>query len=194
MKKMKTTILRQSNSSEYTLDEIFEMAKSKKFPPKRIFYFGNKKKAYTPITHFFTTTNKFSNRPANMKCKVQCCNSDVYIKLDPKADFSNANKHLFVHQSTKEWYNAYSRNSNQSQEFVINQETYNLVCFFITSKTAFNQMKNPFFTKICDPKIKIKSHFTFRYKIIPFLWNACLKKSNASLTKLFTLLWLLTVG
>ena len=145
----------ETDSREYTFDEIFEMAKSKKFPPKRIFYFGNKKKAYSPITHFFTTTNKFSNRPANikLKCNVHGCNYDVNIKLDPKADFSNANKHLFVHQSTKEWYSVYNRNSNQSQELVINQN--NLVCFFITSKTVLNQMKNPFFTKICDPKIKI---------------------------------------
>jgi hypothetical protein len=163
----------------YTIDELLSLAKKKQFPPKKLILFGRKRKAYTVVLHCFNHIQQFQKRPDQIQfhCK-ECLNEEnnktsITVKITPKADFTNLNKHLNIHKKTKEWYDLYLNNNNSKikNEKIITNGDLSVIKFFITADTAINQLKNDFLRDMLDPSIKIYSHYTFRYKLIPSLFT-----------------------
>jgi hypothetical protein len=89
------------------LGELLSLAKKKQFPPKKLILFGRKRKAYTVVLHCFNHIQQFQKRPDQIQfhCK-ECLNegnnkTSITVKITPKADFTNLNKHLNIHKKLK---------------------------------------------------------------------------------------------
>ena len=112
-------------------------------------------------------------------------------------DFSNINKHFKAdnHPLLKEWYGLYQKIVPIiKQTKVLPDNLINVIKFFIGSDTALNQLKNPLFTKILDPSIKLYSIKTFRYKLLPAIFEKLNKEierklKNATYVTLLTDAW-----
>ena len=129
--------------------------------------------------HCFNHIQQFQKRPDQIQfhCK-ECLNegnnkTSITVKITPKADFTNLNKHLNIHKKTREWYDLYLNNNNLKikNEKIITNGDLSVIKFFITADTAINQLKNDFLRDMLDPSIKIYSHYTFRYILIPSLFT-----------------------
>ena len=92
--------------SQYSVSEMFELAKQNMYPKKCI-YFGkdfSKKKEYTSVLNFYDHPTKFSEKPSSKKkfdfiCKIEDCKLTASFGA-----VTNLNTHLKQHDSTKAWY------------------------------------------------------------------------------------------
>ena len=165
--------------ADYSLNDLMCLAKSNKFP-KKLLSINGKIKRKTAVLHFFKFTNKYKSMPAGLidfVCKINEC------KLrSPINDFSNLNKHLLTHKESKSWYDLYIKRTRSSSK-LISDESLKVVKYFISSDTALDQMNNIFLREILDPKIKIYSFFTFRYKILDAVINQMYKEIERRLNE-----------
>lgn len=147
---------------DYSLQELFNLAKDNIFPPK-VFFIGKIERNYTPVTHFFTCNNKCTEFGETIKlvCKIGGC---IYnCKL---GDFTNLNKHLKTHPETHKWYRSYiyhskRRNTNLPEGMIT------FIKFFITAYQNLNLLQNPYFRLLIQRTIQIPDYFYFRYQMLP---------------------------
>ena len=114
----------------YTLAEILELGENGKFP-KRIFIFGGKRKAKTPVTHFYKIKSKYSqNEIGNRKREFECliCQN---IRNAPFKDLSNLIKHLRTHKETESWVNSFCCSIGRSKSTLLSREDFELANFFL---------------------------------------------------------------
>ena len=184
-----------NEEKDFTLRELIFLAKKKHFPNKISFYIDDKKtKGYTQILHAFTFTRRYENKPKSIQLISKERNCVLNCKI---GDFSNINKHFKAdnHPLLKEWYGLYQKIVPIiKQTKVLPDNLLNVIKFFIGSDTALNQLKNPLFTKILDPSIKLYSIKTFRYKLLPAIFEKLNKEierklKNATYVTLLTDAW-----
>ena len=97
--------------SQYSVSEMFKLAKKHMYPKKCI-YFGNnfeKKKEYTSVLNFYDHPIKFKEKPKNKEkiyfiCRIEDCETSLQASLGA---VTNLNTHLKQHESTKAWYNSF---------------------------------------------------------------------------------------
>ena len=150
----------------YSVDQMLQFARQKYFPKKNVF-FGDLKRKYSPVLHFFEHKNEFNEKlPDDTKIDFIC----KFGKCKKTASFgglTNLNKHLKAHEKTKEWYERYiqckkkCRLSNSLPEAKLN-----LIKFFITSNMALKQLENVYLRKCLKEEIKIPCFKTFRYTFL----------------------------
>ena len=113
--------------SQYSVSEMFELAKQNMYP-KKIIYFGkdySKKKEYTSVLNFFDHPSKFNEKPSNEKkfefiCKIAKCKMTASFGA-----VTNLNTHLKQHESTKAWYYSYKKNKKSRGNFLISEKQLN---------------------------------------------------------------------
>lgn len=166
-----------SSSSSDALDEqtvktMLNLAKSKKFP-KRLFKFGNKKRKYTPVTHFFHCITDYRAKPE--KITFQCkFSSNCKPTSQPIGNFSYLNKHLNTHERGREWYSYFKEENNE-----LSEGDYKLMHYFIESGNSLHQLTFKTFRDLVANTIELPSFFKFRYIIL----NNVVNKMREKITK-----------
>ena len=97
--------------SQYSISEMFDMAKRNMFPQKFIYYGKDfsQKKAYTSVLNFYDHREKFNEKPlSKQKFDFTCIISECKLVASFGA-VSNLNTHLLKHDSTKAWYKSYKK-------------------------------------------------------------------------------------
>ena len=112
---------------------------------------------------------------------------------------TNLNKHLKTeseHPMTQNWYKKYLEFTNQgSKSPIIDNKTYKLIRFIISTNTSLSQLKNPEFLEIIDSnKIKMPANFSFRNTFLPQVMRKLVsaiesKLQNADTICLITDIW-----
>lgn len=156
--------------------EMYSLAANYVFPKKTLKIEGTIK-PYTSVLHFFDCDREFATRIDGQKFICKICKSEL---SSPLSDFSNLNKHLIRHEASNNWYEKMKAAKNKPKERkVLSNETYNLIKFFISSDTAIAQMNNPYLRACIHPNAQLFSPFTFRFKILPEVFN----QMNEEITK-----------
>ena len=161
----------QINLDKQLLIEQIEKAKKGDFPAK-LFTFCEKIKFYSPILNLFHCNTVFDVKPVEpiiFKC-IACSNSYSY-KIGKT---TNLNRHLRDikyknHNQLTFWLQEYDkvcpRNKKKPE---IDEGTYLLVRYFISSNSALTELENPFLQKICEmAKINLHGYNSFRNIILP---------------------------
>ena len=66
-----------------------------------------------------------------------------------------------------EWFNKYRDYLKPKNDVKLSDELFDVIKFFITSNLSLNDLKNPFFLKIINPKLKVGGTFSFRHSKLP---------------------------
>ena len=74
---------------------------------------------------------------------------------------------MLCHENTKEWYRLYLQEKDDDSEKVLPELTLDFLKYFLTSKTAFDDLEHDSLLKCFKSELKLKNYRTFRYKLIP---------------------------
>jgi hypothetical protein len=88
-------------TKKYTVAQLLELARQKTFIQQE-FDFGDYKKLYTPVTHFFESDTKFAKRPTT-KIKFTFKIERTHAIHCYVGTFTNLNSHLMKHPESAEW-------------------------------------------------------------------------------------------
>jgi hypothetical protein len=153
-----------NENESFSVSRMLSFASNGQFPQKTI-TFGNKKKLYTPVLHFFKHKSHFDIKPEkNIKIKFEC-KDEKCILHESFGDFGNLNKHLKLHDRTNKWYGLYQNkksSDDSSDTSTISKAKLLLVKFFITSNLAYEQLKNSYLRQCLKDELKMPCVKTFK--------------------------------
>jgi hypothetical protein len=190
-----SSVLSTSEKEDYrelSVNETIEKARKGEFP-KKMFIFGRAKVFYTQRLHFFTSNRIFEQRPTeNVKftCKFCECTLSTTFPL-----FQNLNAHLKLHNKfNNEWLNEFNKDKSGSKSSQLDDATYDLIRYIISSNTALSQLENPFFQNLLKEKMKLPCIKTFRNTKLPLVYKQLIdvidqKLDNALTITLITDIW-----
>jgi hypothetical protein len=173
--------------SEHSVHTLYEMAKKGEFPNKS-FEFNKLEKQYTPRLHFFNSQRKFSQRPVshiNFTCKL--CDRNLQATFP---EFNNLNNHLKTHSEFRDKWLSYFDEFNPQKSkctILLDDNTYNLVRFVVSSNTAMTTLENVHLAKLLHEKMKVPCIRTFRYTLLPKIYSDMLSLINIKLDEALTI-------
>jgi hypothetical protein len=88
-----------------------------------------------------------------------------------RVQFTNLNSHMSKHQESREWYRLYTQVTGAARQNFISEDLANLVKFSISSNSPIAMLKNPFLRRLIAPSIDIPGIYSFRYKILPDIFE-----------------------
>lgn len=95
----------------------------------------------TVYTHFFTSVRDFEKMPpenANIEFTCKICNNPYKSSFQ---NVSNLKKHLDKHQELDSWRERYSNHRNKKAEKTIDDSTYRLVKFIVSTNMSLTNLK-----------------------------------------------------
>ena len=157
--------LNLEGNESFTVDQMINLSHQKIFPLKCV-YFGAHKKKYTPVLHFFDHECEFDEFSEKAKIKF-ICKQEKCVKHESFGALSNLNKHLLLHEKSKQWYQNYVKSKKKTKSgMVLSDAKLNLIKFFITSNLALKQLENVYLRKCLKDEIKLPCVKTFRTTFI----------------------------
>jgi uncharacterized membrane protein YheB (UPF0754 family) len=163
---------------EMSVDEIIKLAKNKEFP-KKLFIFDRAKVFYTPRLHFWTSKRIFDQRPTQpIKFVCKICDSSLSAKVP---NFQNLNAHLKPHEKFQNWLKEFNKVRPRSNGSMLDDATYDLIRYIISSNTALAQLENVHFQKLLESKMNVPCIRTFRDSKLPQVYQQLLDAINKKL-------------
>jgi hypothetical protein len=179
-----TGLTNRTDSTNSTLNAIYENGKKGIFLPKQ-FEYGEIRKKYSPILNFYEHDTIFESKPTgklNFRCLI--CKTKYRAKIGKS---SNLNRHLVQdHLDNKqltEWYTKYSEQNTKSKDgSCLDDNMLLLIKYFISSNNSLVELKNKYFQKLMkQAKITSPDYRTFVNNFLPKVMQ---QSHEAFLTKL----------
>ena len=139
------------------------------------------------MLHFFESLLELNSLPLkNIKFKCKICEAELVSKLNKS---SNLFMHLCVLEETQNWHENYKkfRSEKSSKLSELDNETFNLIKYFISSNTSLCELQNKYFRKIIDKEVKLPCYYTFRNQILPVIMQKLYASIEQKLIKAATI-------
>jgi hypothetical protein len=173
------------NLEEFSLMELYEKASNGDFP-KKLFIFKDRTKSYCAKFHFFSSIRKFDMNwddaidQIAFKCKI--CEVKLHCLI---GESTNLNQHLKIHSEfIAKWLSFYKKRIN-NQKPKLDSYTLDLIRGVISANISLKTLENENFTRCL--KMEISSVRTFRYKILPELYEMMIKEIDNKLSNAITI-------
>ena len=130
--------------------------------------------------HFFKSIRIFNVKLVEERVEFICkiCSVPQHAKFPL---FTNLNSHLNKHPDFLLWKEQYKLFKN-IKEAIIDDRTYDIIRYIISSNKSFAHLKNPYFRKLIEtPNMKIPSYRSFRNDLFPSVYNNLLNAINSKL-------------
>jgi len=173
------------NLAEFSIMELYEKASHGDFP-KKLFIFKDRTKSYCAKFHFFSSIRKFDVNwddaidQIAFKCKI--CEVKLHCLI---GESTNLNQHLKIHSEyIAKWLSFYKKRKN-NQKPKLDSNTLDLIRGVISANISLKTLENENFTRCL--KMEISSVRTFRYDILPQVYEMMIKEIDNKLSNAITI-------
>ncbi len=167
--------LKHSNNEkleEKTLGEIYDQAEKGVFS-KKLFIFNNGQRHYSERLHFFDSKRIFDQPAPSKHSKIMTAFSCKICKKTLHANIgvvTNLNAHLKTHLEFREKsLNNYEKCNGR--DGILDEKTYDLVRYIVSSNTALDQLQNIHFAKLLANNMTLPGLKSFRYQTLPLVYS-----------------------
>ena len=174
---------------EKSVEELYEHVEKGEFF-KKLFIFNDGQKHYSERLHFFKSIRIFDqpmpskNKKINTAFQCKICNKTLHANIGV---CSNLNGHLKCHLDfLGKWANFFNKFNSKNKISNIDDETYDLVRFIVSSNTALDQLDNIHFCKLLEDKMSIPYVKSFRYEKLPKVYYEMRNAIEYKLSKAIT--------
>ena len=148
-----------SDVNKIFIKDYINKGKKKEFPKKE-FIINEIKKKFTAYLNFTISETVIEDQNISIEFKCMFCNVSAFkAKL---GETSNIKAHLSRKHNDLlgSWFHAYDNRNNSHGEFVIDNDTFKLFNYFISSNTAHSELNNPFLRDLLPCKIPCAETFS----------------------------------
>ena len=156
----------------YTIQNLLDLAKIKKFP-KTEFIISGKKKNYAECLQFFTLPSyNFPQKPTQNLLWTCCgCNQRIEASLGSTTSLNRHLRELCRNSESKIWYQMFQNKTPWGKK--ISKEMLFLIKYFITANEALKSLNNPYLKELMSliPKFIYPTVHIFRYNFLPSVFQ-----------------------